>query len=94
MNYVIKIFIYFFTHALFIWTHAPTFLTLPMQFCNGKFDSTKIFLFLFSAGDLETAVDVILSNNTDNRRWLRKIYRDSYLQVSDDNSLVVITLKS
>eukprot|EP00111_Clytia_hemisphaerica_P002677 TCONS_00007569-protein len=31
-------------------------------------------------GDLEVAVDVIISNNCDNRRWLRKIYRDSYLQ--------------
>lgn len=29
---------------------------------------------------LETAVNIIISYNCDNRRWLRKIYRDEYLQ--------------
>ena len=31
--------------------------------------------------DADGAVDVIIRNNNDNRRWLRKLYRDEYLQV-------------
>jgi hypothetical protein len=30
--------------------------------------------------DADTAVHVIIRNNNDNRRWLRKYYRDEYLQ--------------
>lgn len=38
-------------------------------------------LWIFSGPDLETVVDMIIKNNNTNRRWIRKMYRDEYLEV-------------
>lgn len=38
-------------------------------------------LISFAEESLEKILGIIISNNNDNRRWLRKIYRDEYLQV-------------